>query len=144
MNDSSPITDEQRNKALLVHFVSMLGASALQQMGKLVNPATGRAEVDLEGAQSTIDLLDMLEAKTRGNLDPEEERVLRDVLMSAKLTFVETMQGAPPAPGPAAGGPPAEPAVSAAAERGEGAPSPDGGDAAPADEAKRKFHKKYG
>ena len=63
------------NKVLFMHLVSMLAMSAIQQMGKLVDPNTGKAEINLEAAQATIDMLDMLELKTRGNLDAEDHDV---------------------------------------------------------------------
>ncbi len=78
------------NKALFMHLVSMLAMSAIQQMGKLVDPSTGKAEINLEAAQATIDMLDMLEARTRGNLDAEETRLLKDTLMSLKMNYVES------------------------------------------------------
>jgi len=86
MNESKP----DINKVLFMHLVSMLAMSAIQQMGKLVDPNTGKAETNLEAAQATIDMLDMLEARTRGNLDAEETRLLKDTLMSLKMNYVES------------------------------------------------------
>jgi len=51
---------DQMNKVLFVNLVMMLGSSAMQQLGKLINPMTGKTEIDLEGAQITIDMLSML------------------------------------------------------------------------------------
>ena len=86
MNESKP----DINKVLFMHLVSMLAMSAIQQMGKLVDPNTGKAETNLEAAQATIDMLDMLEARTRGNLDAEETRLLKDTIMSLKMNYVQT------------------------------------------------------
>ena len=86
MNEAKP----DINKVLFMHLVSMLAMSAIQQMGKLVDPGTGKAEINLEAAQATIDMLDMLEARTRGNLDAEETRLLKDTLMSLKMNYVES------------------------------------------------------
>ena len=86
MNESKP----DINKVLFMHLVSMLAMSAIQQMGKLVNPSTGKAEINLEAAQATIDILDMLEARTRGNLDAEETRLLKDTIMSLKMNYVQS------------------------------------------------------
>ena len=88
MNESKP----DINKVLFMHLVSMLAMSAIQQMGKLVDPGTGKAEINLDAAQATIDMLDMLEARTRGNLDAEETRLLKDTLMSLKMNYVETKE----------------------------------------------------
>jgi len=84
--------DKDVNKIMFMHLVSMLAMSAIQQMGKLVNPGSGKAEINLEAAQATIDMLDMLEARTRGNLDAEETRLLKDTLMSLKMNYVETQE----------------------------------------------------
>lgn len=75
-----------------ISLVTMLSMSVMQQLGKIRNPATGKIEVSLEAAQATIDMLDMLEAKTRGNLDTDEEKLLRDTLSALKLNYVETAQ----------------------------------------------------
>ena len=88
MNESKP----DINKVLFMHLVSMLAMSAIQQMGKLVDPATGKAETNLEAAQATIDMLDMLEARTRGNLDADETKLIKDTLMSLKMNYVETKE----------------------------------------------------
>ncbi|MFH1477535.1 MAG: DUF1844 domain-containing protein [Verrucomicrobiota bacterium] len=86
MNESKP----DINKVLFMHLVSMLAMSAIQQMGKLVDPATGKAATNLDAAQATIDMLDMLLAKTKNNLDAEEEKLMKDTLSSLKINFVET------------------------------------------------------
>jgi len=83
------------NKYLFVNLVTMLSMSAMQQLGKLVpgragNPAEGKAEINLDAAQATIDTLDMLSAKTNGNLDKDEARLMKDTLSMLKMNFVET------------------------------------------------------
>ena len=91
MNESKPDV----NKVLFMHLVSMLAMSAIQQMGKLVNPGTGKAEINLEAAQATIDMLDMLATRTQGNLDAEETRLLKDTLTSLKMNYVESKDRKP-------------------------------------------------
>ena len=86
MNETKP----DINKMLFMHLVSMLAMSAIQQMGKLVDPGTGKAETNLEAAQATIDMLDMLFTKTKNNLDADEEKLMKETLASLKLNFVET------------------------------------------------------
>lgn len=78
------------NKIMFMHLISMLAMSAIQQMGKLVDPATGKAEINLEAAQATIDMLDMLFTKTKNNLDADEEKLMKETLASLKINFVET------------------------------------------------------
>lgn len=82
------------NKALFLNMVMMFSTSAMQQLGKIVNPSTGKTTVDLEGAQFFIDLLSMLKAKTLGNLDRDEARLLNDTLATLQLNFVETSEEA--------------------------------------------------
>ena len=86
MNEAKP----DINKVLFMHLVSMLAMSAIQQMGKLMDPGTGKAEINLEAAQATIDMLDMLFTKTKNNLDADEEKLMKDTLSSLKMNFVET------------------------------------------------------
>ena len=83
-----------QNKALFVNMISMLTMSAMQQLGKIINPETGKAEINLEAAQAVIGMLDMLNAKTQGNLDEEERKILADTLTMLKLNYVETSKQA--------------------------------------------------
>ena len=105
--DEMNYTEEEVRSALFAQLVMMFASSAMQQMGKLVDPRAGKAEANLEAAQMSIDILDMLDAKTRGNLTADEEHMLKETLSSLKLTFVETQAGsgvapaAAPAPQPA-------------------------------------------
>ncbi|MBU4200347.1 MAG: DUF1844 domain-containing protein [Verrucomicrobia bacterium] len=78
------------NKPLFVNLISMLSMSAMQELGKLKNPFTGKTEVQLAMAQATIDMLDMLEVKTRGNRDRDEDKLLKDTLTMLKINYVET------------------------------------------------------
>jgi len=80
------------NKHLFINLVTMLSMSVMQQLGKLVNPAAGKAEVNLDAAQATIDTLDMLAAKTKGNLDKDEARIMQETLAMLKMNFVETKE----------------------------------------------------
>jgi len=72
----------------------MLSSSVLQQLGKIVNPLTNKAEVNLEGAQISIDMLSVLKEKTKGNLDKDEEKILNDILSSLQMNYVETVNSA--------------------------------------------------
>jgi len=83
--------NEQTDKysELFLGLVVSFQVSTLQYLGKLVSPHTGKTERNLEGAASTIDMLDMLAQKTRGNLKPEEERFLNETISHLKLNYVE-------------------------------------------------------
>ena len=72
-------------------FVLSLGTTALYQMGAMPNPETGeRAEPDVLVAKQTIDTLEMLRDKTRGNLDEEERKLIDALLYELKMRFVES------------------------------------------------------
>lgn len=70
-------------------FVISLGSSALLQLGEIEDPATGRREKNLVLAKHTIDLLSMLQVKTKGNLTPPEAKLLESLLYDLRLRFVE-------------------------------------------------------
>lgn len=71
-------------------FVLSLSTSALVHMGRAPDPQTGApAEKNLDAARETIDLLELLQAKTRGNLDTEEARLLESLLYELRMQFVE-------------------------------------------------------
>ncbi|MCX7886457.1 MAG: DUF1844 domain-containing protein [Verrucomicrobiae bacterium] len=70
-------------------LVSMFSTQGMIALGKLVNPTTGKAEKNLGAARIFIDLLEMLERKTSGNLTADESRVLRSALTDLRLMFVE-------------------------------------------------------
>ena len=92
---------------LFIGLIASLHASAWMLLGKVVHPMTGKVERHLEQAKETIDLLAMLEEKTRGNLDDEESRFLGQVLYELRMNYVEELkaptQAAPEAPAPGAG-----------------------------------------
>jgi hypothetical protein len=58
-------------------------------LGEAPSPETGKVEQDLALARQTIDLIGMLEEKTRGNLEGEEERLVAQVLYDLRIRFVE-------------------------------------------------------
>jgi len=61
-------------------------------LGKMANPETGKVYKDVEAARLFIDQLEMLEAKTKGNLSKEESALLKHSLMNLRLAFVETVE----------------------------------------------------
>jgi hypothetical protein len=70
------------------HLVQQLYLSALMQMGA-ATPEGQRPRVDIIGARQSIDLLGVLEEKSRGNLSPVETRMLDTVLFELRMTFLE-------------------------------------------------------
>lgn len=68
-------------------LIGMLG------LGKIADPASGETKVELEKVQYAIGTLEMLEQKTRGHLVETEQQVLRRVLTTLRLNFVEAAEG---------------------------------------------------
>lgn len=85
------LTPEQKQQALFIQLVLMFHQAAWQQLGKIPNPMTNKVERDLEQARMSIDLLDMLKARTKGNLSEDEARMLEQVLRELKLNFVDEL-----------------------------------------------------
>jgi Domain of unknown function (DUF1844) len=75
-------------------LISYLGTTAMFQMGLVAGPGGQRIPADLVNARNTIDMIEVLERKTRGNLTPEEARLLEDVLYELRLAYVEVERGA--------------------------------------------------
>ena len=73
-------------------FVLSLGTSALMHLGEPLPGAPGPAQVNLPLARHTIDLLALLEQKTRGNLTGEEERLLAKLLFDLRLRYVDRVK----------------------------------------------------
>jgi hypothetical protein len=74
-------------------FVLSLGSSALLHLGEIENPNDGVSQKDLPLAKHTIDILVMLEEKTKGNLSTAEERLMESLLYDLRLRYVEAMKG---------------------------------------------------
>ena len=70
-------------------IVSLFGTQAMISLGKMINPATGKAEKNLPAARLFIDTLEMLERKTKGNLNGDETKLLQATLTDLRLMFVE-------------------------------------------------------
>ena len=75
-------------------FVISLASSAAIHFGDLPDPNTGQlAELDLDGAAQMIEILGLLQDKTRGNLTSEEHEVLEQVLYELRMRFVQASGG---------------------------------------------------
>ena len=66
----------ENNDQLFIQLMYIFHSSAMVALGKLKNPATDKIERDLEQAKQSIDILEMLKEKTKGNLSPEMAGVL--------------------------------------------------------------------
>src|SRR5208283_549593 len=83
---------EEMPSALFAQLVMQQSNLAMMLLGKAPHPETGQVTKDLEAARLFIDTLEMLEAKTRGNLNKEETALLKQGLMSLHLAFVEAVE----------------------------------------------------
>lgn len=91
-----------RAAALFLQLVLGLQQQGMVSLGKLMNPFSRKIEVHLDTARDTIDLLAALEARTRGNLEADEERVLRQTLSELRMNYLDVVKHQ--AGGPAAEG----------------------------------------
>lgn len=89
------MSDEKREIDFYT-FVLSLGSSAFVHLGDAPHPEAGEAgKPDLAIAKQTIDILAMLRDKTRGNLTPEEERFLENLLTDLRFRYVQRSSGKP-------------------------------------------------
>ncbi len=80
--------DQRLFEALFNQMILSLNEAAMVQLGKIVNPVTGNTERDVAQARGTIDLLRMLKAKTEGNLNEAERRLLEQSVLNLQMNFV--------------------------------------------------------
>lgn len=83
------MTDKEKQQMMFIQLISSLQAGALQQMGKVKDPSTDKIERNIEQAEFTIDMLDMLMHKTKGNNTPEEDKFLSTLVAELKLNYVD-------------------------------------------------------
>jgi hypothetical protein len=69
-------------------FILSLSTSALVHLGELPDPITNKKEVKLQLAKQTISVIEMLKEKTKGNLTPDEESLLDNVLCDVRLKYL--------------------------------------------------------
>ena len=74
-------------------FVFSLSTSALMLMGEQLDPRQGKIPVNLPQAKEIIDILSVLEAKTKGNLNQEEQAMLTDMLYALRMKYVDLASG---------------------------------------------------
>ena len=69
-------------------FILSLASSALVQLGEVPDPANGQTVTNLVMARHSIDMLEMLRCKTKGNLDTQEQQMLESMLYELRMKFV--------------------------------------------------------
>ena len=82
------MTDPNHN-ILFMQLIIQNQQIAMMAMGKIKNPVTDKIDRNLEHAKLYIDTLDMLQAKTKGNLSEYEEKFLTETLKELKLNYVD-------------------------------------------------------
>ena len=78
----------EKNDQLLMQLIYMFHTSAIQGLGKIADP-TGQVIRNLEYVSQTIDLMEMLKAKTKGNITDEIEKLLDGMLSELRLNYVD-------------------------------------------------------
>ncbi|MCK5163649.1 MAG: DUF1844 domain-containing protein [Desulfobacula sp.] len=89
MGDASSNTKDPLPKIDFSSFILSLYSSGLVQLGKVEDPSTGKKNINLDLAKHTIEMIAMLEEKTRGNLTEDENNLLKALLSEIRLAFVE-------------------------------------------------------
>lgn len=147
---------DEIHAALFAQMVMQQSSLALMFLGVTPHPETGKKLFDLDTAQMFIAHLDMLEAKTRGNLSPDEAELIKQSLTNVRMAFVQAVNSGDPSkavaePEPEAANQAATAATAATSQpasvsaqepkpAAEGSPAPGSN---PADDERKKFVKKY-
>ena len=83
------VQEEPLPEVDFTNFIFSLSTSVLIQLGEIQDPFTQKSAKNLPLAKQTIDLIGMLKEKTKGNLTPEEERVIEYVLYDLRMRYVK-------------------------------------------------------
>jgi Domain of unknown function (DUF1844). len=90
--------DNNDKRAIEPTFTQFIGGFAVQtlvHLGKMSNPMTGESNFDLPNAKYSIDILAILEEKTKGNLTPEEGEYLANLLRDLRMEYVSVINASP-------------------------------------------------
>jgi hypothetical protein len=88
----APPAETPKRSVAFENLVRMIGSNTAMVLGAYADPRTGQPMLDPDAAREMIDMLDALQEKTRGNLAPEEDAMLLDLLGKLKITFLEVNQ----------------------------------------------------
>jgi Domain of unknown function (DUF1844) len=88
----TPPVEVPKRSPAFENLVRMIGSNAAMVLGAYADPRTGQPMLDPEAAHELIDMLDALHEKTKGNLAPEEDTLLLDLLGKLKMTYLEVNQ----------------------------------------------------
>ncbi len=90
--------DPLDDPASFLSLIMSLASNSAASLGMMPHPVTGETGVDLKTAKHWIDVLGMLELKTRGNLDPQEEQVVESLLADLRMQYVSFTSSPQPSP----------------------------------------------
>jgi hypothetical protein len=85
-------TETPKKSPAFENLIRMIGSNAAMVLGAYADPRTGQPVIDPDAARELIDMLDALHEKTKGNLAPEEDSLLLDLLGKLKMTYLEISQ----------------------------------------------------
>ena len=83
------MAEEKKEEVNLLSIIFMFQAAAIQALGEIPNPLSGKTEKDLLQAKYSIDILALLKEKTKGNLEEEEAKILDEVLYGLRMRFIQ-------------------------------------------------------
>ena len=92
---TAPKTDAEKKEDYslpeinFVTFILSMSASAMLHMGQVPNPETGKSEKNLPLAKQSINIIEMLKEKTKGNLTTDESKLLESVLYDLRMNYVQ-------------------------------------------------------
>lgn len=89
------MSNSSRDEILFLQLVAMFQYAAMQQMGKLPNPVSGKIERDLEQARISIDMIEMLHNRTQAARSARESEYLDKVLFELRMNYVDESKRAP-------------------------------------------------
>jgi len=135
---------DELQSALFAQLVMQQSNLVMMLLGKGPPPESGQSVRDLESAKLFIDQLEMLEVKTKGNLNKEEEALLKQSLMALRMAFVEAVESPVPPTKTAETPAPSATPETAAPEKPENKTAPtEAAGAADESESRKRYSKKF-
>ena len=93
--DKKDAGNAQLNELLFTELLLSFQAAAWQQLGKVPSMLTGKIERNLEMAKQSIDMLGMLEEKTKGNLSDDEQKIIQHILFELRMNYLDELRKGP-------------------------------------------------
>jgi hypothetical protein len=87
--ESEPEQTAELPEISFANLILSLSTSALIQLGEIQDPMTQKNEKNLPLAKQTVDLISLLQEKTKGNLTPDEEKLMENVLYDLRMRYVK-------------------------------------------------------